>query len=76
MEYTKGEWKIGNDAEPIIILGDNGIHIAKVYQKANAQLIASALDLYEFVKAIAETKVMPVSYIELAQKIVAKAEGK
>ena len=47
-----------------------------IVDEADARLISAAPDMYELLKVIAEMKVMPVSYIELAKNIVAKAEGK
>ena len=44
--------------------------------EANAHLIAAAPELYEAMKEIAEMKILPVSYIEVAKNIVAKAEVK
>ena len=78
INYTKGEWEQGGqviykaDGRPIIAtvnyigMEDEG--------KANAQLIAAAPDMYEVLKDIAEMKVMPVSYIELAKRALAKVE--
>ena len=55
MNYTKGEWRvIGGKGEYSVISVDEQITLANVYgkDKANAQLIASAPDLYEALKAI------------------------
>ena len=88
--YTKGEWIWGwEDGQPRVrstslmpvcvvypLIGrDSGS--SKIDEaEANAHLIAAAPDMYEALKAIAEMKVMPISYIEIAKNIITKAEGK
>ena len=85
MEYTKGDWKITEsfgrskflnvyvDAEPIPEI------IAHKIKKPNAQLIASAPDLYEALKYLDEhcSPEMFSNYArEKCRKALAKATGK
>ncbi|MBA7574724.1 hypothetical protein ES708_16539 [subsurface metagenome] len=94
INYTKGEWKLVQPASgQIEVLGLTGmvasIKLNSLIQPkemlANAQLIASAPDLYEALKALtndaqASPKInvweIPYSTIQDAIKALAKAEGK
>ena len=94
MEYTKGEWKV----DGFRIFDTNGHSVANTgtfsnrkYDEdiANAQLIASAPDLYEALKKFEFTfsnftimakglpsQMMIGDAIEKARQAIAKAEGK
>ena len=91
MSYTKGEWKAYLIEKPdkwMVCSGKSGIDgVAKMVdenQKANANLIAAAPDLYEALLAFDEyTKTNYPANIRLKQiavekmdAVLAKAEGK
>ena len=97
MEYTKGEWKVwihpdrippeGEGTWAIYIADEQSKAIAKVsnedtnIMKANANLIASAPDLYEALKELATYRnawkdVLGDKLTEMLTKALAKAEGK
>lgn len=92
MNYTKGEWKILHvpEAHQPFLIGiglDDNHPVATVTKthfpdeaKANAQLIASAPDLYEALKDLLadtdKTGYTSVPHIIKATEALAKAEGK
>ena len=85
MNHTKGEWKVGLDSWDTYI-GTGNQYLAKMINsgsltdaevKANANLIASAPDMYEALKEILFYNIeMPSTIIEQIQKALAKAEGR
>jgi len=89
MNYTKGEWKVGKATDvmgyetPIYANTDEGrdyeiatVHIYNGEQIANAQLIASAPDLYEALKTIVELKPFNYHNCYLAVKTAEQALAK
>lgn len=78
MNYTKGKWTVvqqSSSLEFCNINSETGV-IATTVRKANAQLIASAPDLYEalviaYPYTLNDDRVRPI-----VQKALAKAEGK
>ena len=87
MNYTKGEWKIHKDehnatwvvtdTSKVCVLLDG----ANARVKANAQLIASAPDLYEALKAVVERyEIILIGDDQkcdvMAIEALAKADGK
>jgi len=81
MNYTKGEWRQWSSMNGHHIWCNN-THIADVDSgKADAQLIASAPDLYEACKEVAKaykcspTSMQPLFWLRCVQAL-AKAEGK
>ena len=92
-QHTKGEWKV-EESNRETVLGDVLYYIEanddvvahEIESLANAQLIASAPDLYEALKGIiengdkmkmdAQTAIKIFPYIKQAEKALAKAEGK
>jgi len=88
--YTKGEWEvIGHKGEYSIIDTTEQITIADVYgnDKANAQLIAVAPDMYETLKGVATVIHNAIRYeeggyremlqrkLKVINEVLAKAEG-
>ena len=96
MNYTKGEWKVAGNKinsvhiyreecpEPIIGLGSGvvicGIRGMGHTSMADAQLIASAPDMYEVLKEFVETATITdptqLKVFNKMKKAIAKAEGK
>ena len=100
MNYTKGEWKVLHLADEILIADEHNNIIAPIYTlgsgderfdqenaEANAQLIASAPDLYEACKNLVyqiERLAMVTGYegeahfphLLKAKETLAKVEGK
>ena len=89
MEYTKGEWKVEGDC--YIVAGEEHKHslicdlaTANNDYEANAQLIASAPDLYRACKRAEQMLQYPQALsneaknyeLEDLRKALAKAEGK
>ena len=89
MNITPGEWKASHPLDNIAYFGNQEGTIALIQwfagipvkeQKANAQLIASAPDVYEALKTIIDILEVPrqtptIEDIEAAQKALAKAEA-
>lgn len=91
MEYTKGEWKAEQYRvrafkdklrERWYVVASDGTVIAENLTEANAQLIASAPNLYEALRAVADERYIlcgddrhEVAIREQAEQALAKAEG-
>ncbi len=83
-EYTKGEWKANKNWMGTYTIHTDDAHIADVDRHFNAQLIASAPDLYEALKYAYEWRWKQTMecgdiYDEVGLKLIsalAKAEGK
>ena len=94
MEYTKGEWKVSKPFKeiPYSVSSNEKYPIARLgftqEDEANAQLIASAPDMYEALKKFEllfpisrlakglPSQMMIGDAIEKARQAIAKAEGK
>lgn len=87
LNYTRGEWKVSHPLDNITYLGTQEGTIAKVQwhagipipeQKANAQLISAAPDLYEACEMALKyfgKKEFPKTH-SILTKALAKAEGR
>lgn len=81
MEYTKGEWTTGQREGEYSHWVDIGMsQRITVVNKANAQLIASAPDLYEALKELVGRDEygsirLPTQALDIMKKAIAKAEG-
>lgn len=88
INYTKGEWKTHHDNLGGFYIVNENRWIAKIYSmsgilecEGNAQLIASAPDLYEALKEAIRFYDAPLTQresgdlVEFLQKALAKAEG-
>ncbi len=85
VNYTKGEWKVVKTHDAVLVCsGQKQIAYmlgAKNKQEANVQLIASAPDLYEALRAIYDDvggnlTIMPSVRYKKMVKALAKAENK
>ncbi len=89
MNYTKGKWYIALNGKILIKTEQGFTEICQMpfgsareadempEAQANAYLIAATPDMYEALKQIASCKSnVPGDVIDIAQKALAKAEGK
>lgn len=83
-EYGKPHWNNENLRHVTIHYGDNEEHIVDtVYEFSDANLIASAPEMYEFIETVAAgkdadldaLKYMAVSWARSAETLLAKARG-
>ena len=93
MKWTKGPWKISNRADTLVMCGERSIASAGGFQvnvnqdkiqkenRANAQLIASAPELYEVLEYLTNCTEYPTPELNMkeaiknARQALAKARG-
>ena len=83
MEYTRGEWQVVDHAwrdkelpfDKVIFVETSRNVVARTWNRADAQLIASAPDLYEALKGMVEIGLTGEVQQQI-MKALAKAEGK